>query len=279
MILDSSNPPVYLPDKNQDSVLRLGIENRDLSDWIYAANELNVFHRHKKELNRTQGQCYHAEMERSAAVQAEFHDHLLQHLCQNPHLGYRRDGDKLVHEAEDVSFTIEEKKLWPASLWVAEDFCLLEEVDGDYILSAASVCSPSNWFLEENIGRSVDFIHDPVPGYAEVLSERVNKFLKGVREGRVILRYNWSIQQENELFWRDEESPSISLNRDSTSNLYWRIERQTFLRLPVTGAIVFGIRIFLHSFESLRSHEGFDAAVEQLLAQLPREQKQYKSLD
>jgi hypothetical protein len=145
-------------------------------------------------------------------------------------------------------------------------------------MTAASVCSPSNWILKEKIGQSVDFIHDPVPDYDSILSERVNRFLEGMASDRVLLRYNWSIQSGNALFWHDDLNPTLAVVKSSSPNLYWRIERQTFIRLPLSRAIVFGIRIFLHSFDSLRNIKGFDQSIEQLLSQLPDSQKRYKGL-
>ena len=145
-------------------------------------------------------------------------------------------------------------------------------------MTAASVCSPSNWILQEKIGQTVDFIHEPVPDYNKLLSKRVNRFLEGIPSGRVLLRYNWSIQSGNELFWRDDLNRNADILNSSSPNLYWRIERQTFVRLPASGAIVFGIRVFLHSFDSLRNIEGFDQSIEKLLAQLPATQKRYKGL-
>ena len=142
-----------------------------------------------------------------------------------------------------------------------EDFCLLEKKENDYVMTAASVCSPSNWILQEKIGQTVDFIHEPVPDYNKLLSKRVNRFLEGIPSGRVLLRYNWSIQSGNELFWRDDLNRNADILNSSSPNLYWRIERQTFVRLPASGAIVFGIRVFLHSFDSLRNIEGFDQSV------------------
>ena len=282
MNLDSSNSPVYLPEKEQTSVLRLGFENCAADDWILYASDLNVFRRHKIELDILRSDECYAESKGSTEAQSEFYDLLLQHLLANTGLGYSRTGKQLIHEQEkltwDLCSEINNKKLWQASLWVPEDFCLLEKIDNDYVMTAASVCSPSNWVLREKIGQTVDFIHGPVPDYDSILSERVNRFLEGMGSGRVLLRYNWSIQSGNELFWRDDLNPTLDVLNSHSPILYWRVERQTFIRLPISGAIVFGIRIFLHSFDSLRDIEGFDQSIEQLLSQLPASQKHYKGL-
>jgi hypothetical protein len=278
MKLDSSNLPIYLPEKEQTTVLRLGFENCSGDDWIFSAKDLNVFQRHKRELGISRSEECFAQTQGSVAAQCEFHDFLLRHLLTKPTSGYSRKGNQLIHEQEKLTWKIEDKNLWEASLWVPEDFCLLEKEKNGYVMTAASVCSPSNWILQEKIGQTVDFIHNPVPGYNKHLSKRVNRFLEGIPRHRVLLRYNWSIQSDNELFWRDDLNPNSDFVNRSNPNLYWRIERQTFVRLPTSGAIVFGIRVFLHSFDSLRNIEGFNQSIEQLFTQLPETQKRYKGL-
>jgi hypothetical protein len=278
MQLDSSNVPIYLPEKEQTSVLRLGFENCSGDDWIFSAKDLNVFQRHKTELGISRSEECFAQTQGSVAAQCEFHDFLLRHLLTKPKSSYSRKGNQLIHEQEKLTWKIEDKNLWEASLWVPEDFCLLEKGKKGYVMTAASVCSPSNWALQGKIGQTVDFIHDPVPEYDSLLSEKVNRFLEGLNSERVLLRYNWSIQSGNELFWRDDLNPNSAVVDSSSPNLYWRIERQTFVRLPASKAIVFGIRVFLHSFDKLRNIEGFHQAIEQLLAQLPDTQKCYKGL-
>jgi hypothetical protein len=278
MQLDSSNVPIYLPEKEQTSVLRLGFENCSGDDWIFSTKDLNVFQRHKTELGISRSEECFAQTQGSVAAQCEFHDFLLRHLLTKPKSGYSRKGNQLIHEQEKLTWKIEDKNLWEASLWVPEDFCLLEKEKNGYVMTAASVCSPSNWILQEKIGQTVDFIHNPVPGYNKHLSKRVNRFLEGIPRHRVLLRYNWSIQSDNELFWRDDLNPNSDFVNSSNPNLYWRIERQTFVRLPTSGAIVFGIRVFLHSFDSLRNIEGFNQSIEQLFTQLPETQKRYKGL-
>lgn len=278
MKLESSNSPVYLPEKKQTSVLRLGFENCGADEWIFPTHELQVFLQHKTDLVTSQSEDCFAETRGSAGAQSEFHDFLLDHLLTSPASAYSRIGGQLIHKQENLTWEIADKNLWQASLWVPEDFCLLEKKDNSYVMTAASVCSPSNWILQEKIGQTVDFIHGPVPGYKSALSERVNRFLEGMASGRVLLRYNWSIQSGNELFWRDDLKPTSEIPNSNSPNLYWRTERQTFIRLPISGAIVFGIRIFLHSFDSLRGIEGFDQSVKQLLTQLPAIQTRYKGL-
>ena len=99
----------------------------------------------------------------SARAQTEFHKLLRQHLVQNH--GYRLEGiHSLVNRKYSLTWDGPIADLWHCSLWIQEDFCLLENTGKEYVLTAASVCSPSNWNMPSKIGHSVETLHSPVPG-------------------------------------------------------------------------------------------------------------------
>ena len=52
---------------------------------------------------------------------------------------------------------------------VAEDLCVLKRIDGAWTLIAGAVLFPSRWKLSEKLGKSLDRIHAPVPGYTCLL--------------------------------------------------------------------------------------------------------------
>lgn len=273
MKLVSSNSPIYSPEKNQTTVLRLGLQSLAKEDWIYRDDDLAAFHQHKTGLRQSHSESCFQALTESRAAQEEFHDFLLAQLLGKPAAAYSLNNNTLHNARHELSWKLGEKGLWQACLWVAEDICLLEKLCGETILTAASVCSPSNWKLEEKIGRSIDAIHTPVPAYANVLGERIRRLMDGLKPSKPMLRFNWSIQPGNELCWRpdnDEKADSIEK--------YWRVERQTLLRLPLTGAIVFGIRIFLHSLEAMNKQDGFQDSLLRVLEQLPGKEKLYKDL-
>ncbi|PCJ23308.1 MAG: hypothetical protein COA96_12115 [SAR86 cluster bacterium] len=274
MKLNSSGPPIYFPENTQSSVLRLGLHSLAMEDWIHTEDDLDIFHQHKVSLRKVHDRkCFQA-LEESQAAQEEFYDFLLQHLVSGKNTNYKLEGNTLSNTKFNLSWNLQNKNLWLASLWLADDICLMENSPNGYLLTAASVCSPTNWDLEEKIGSSMGAIHKPVPRYADVVGARVNRLLDGLKAEKPVMRFNWSIQHGNELFWRDDlNTPPSSAGR------YWRIERQTLLRLPHTNAVVFCIRIFLHSFESMEKNADFTDSIKQLLQQLPTDEKRYKDLN
>lgn len=273
MQLDTQVAPIYFPEAGQSSVLRLGLQPLAMQDWIAVDNDLPLFHRHKLEQKRLHFEEVYQELPESLPAQKEFCELLLQHLL-NHHAGaYSVREGMLIHTASQLNWEASTSSLWQASIWIQEDICILESADRQYRLAAASVCSPSNWSLKDKIGRSIDVIHGPVPGYQDQLSNRVVRLLDGIKPGKPVRRFNWSIQHGHELFWRADANAGNKLDAK-----YWRVERQTLLRLPETNAIVFGIRIFLHSFEIMRQHAEFNNNINAIIDRLPTDQIKYKGL-
>lgn len=272
MRLLSRTTPPYFPDPEQHTVLRLGLHPLPLSDWLAVDADFETFYQHKKLLGDSRREKVYQAIPSSAAATTEFNEFLLAHLLSQHGADYSLERDILTFSPANLAFDTRACTLWDSSLWIQEDICLMEELDGEYILSAASLCSPTNWYLEEKIGQSVDRIHDPVPGYEAELGERVNRLLKGLKSNKPVMRYNWSVQHSNELYWRDD-------SEDEGDDLFWRVERQTLLRLPQTGAIVFGIRIFIHSFETMSKQGDFEVSLEAILNRLSKDTLSYKSLN
>ena len=244
-------------------MLHLGLQSLDAHTWLQRDADYDLFHQHKVASYDLHGDKVYTSLSGSEAAQAELHQFIVQHLAT--HYGLRSESKK--------SF----ESLWQTSLLVQEDLCLLEpQPNGRYLLTAASVCSPSNWKLEEKIGGDLDIIHKPVPEYAETLSTRVNRLFSKLKVESPLMRFNWSLQDSNELFWRSD------LQGRATAvppHWYWRVERQTLRRLPKTQVIVFGIRIYLHAVDIvLQKHPDFKRQLQAIIARLPANQVQYKGL-
>lgn len=142
---------------------------------------------------------------------------------------------------------------------VSEDFCLMAPGEDEYRLVGAVLCFPSHWRLAEKIGRPMTEIHAPVPQYDADVGMRVNRFFNRVAAGSLVFRVNWSVSDTPELFTPER-------HQMTGDPLYLRIERQTFLRLPRSGVLVFGIRTAIAPLTSLTDDEGraFATAIDAL---------------
>lgn len=273
MQLNSQVQPIYLPESGQTTVLRLGLQHLDPRHWIIADADFCQFHTHKLDARENYGDRVYQALPDSQAAQQEFRELLLSHLLTDHAVSYSLDGSMLCFLPANLCWSLNDVSLWHTSLWVQEDICIMEKTGEDYCLTAASVCSPSNWKLEEKMGQSLDRIHAPVPEYDRQLSDRVKRLFDNIKPGKPVLRYNWSVQNYNDLHWRSDLEPDAQ-----SHTRYWRVERQAISRLPRSGAIVFTIRLFLHSFEKLGANPDFMPAFQAILADLPENQKNYKGL-
>ena len=122
---------------------------------------------------------------------------------------------------------------------VQEDFCLLTKAGEEHVLSAALLCFPAGWTLAQKAGRPLFAIHGPVDVYDGMMARRVQRLFDGVRAGRPLWRFNLLAYDDPTLYApRREGDPPRRVSPDAG---FWRSERQSILRLPDTGAVVFSI--------------------------------------
>jgi len=264
---------VYLPEQEQTAVARLGLHPLPDPDWLDIDSDFAQFHEHKLEQFKIRPQSVYGQLPGSETAVAELREALLQHLLAEHGSVYTRGNNCLRHDITGLEFRLPAENLWQTSLWIQEDICLLQQIDGEFRLTAASVCSPSNWHPADKLGCSLDSIHRPVPGFEERLSGRVDALFSALKPDKPLLRYNWSLQPGNELYWRDKLAP-----RDPMAAQYWRVERQTLRRLPETGALVFMIRVYLHGRSEIEKIPGVKKNLQALLERIPEQEKLYKGL-
>ncbi len=154
---------------------------------------------------------------------------------------------------------------------VQEDLCVLVEHEGRYRLEAASLCFPSHWRLHEKLGRSLAAIHAPVPHYADELEAKVDRFFDRLRLDRPVVRRNRSFHDHDDLYRPEpHESPdSFAADASGIDGVWLRSERQTLVRLPRTGAILFTIKTQVCPVRALRQRPGMAV---RLAAQMAAEQ-------
>jgi dimethylamine monooxygenase subunit A len=103
-----------------------------------------------------------------------------------------------------------------------------------------------------------------------------------VRPGHIASRLNWSLLDDPALFqpdgkWRVETSAEITAE-NAGSRVFLRVERQTLRRLPVTQAVVFGIRVHVYPLSRVIERPDRAAALAAAVRALPAEIQHYKSL-
>ncbi|HIG36813.1 MAG TPA: DUF3445 domain-containing protein [Oceanospirillaceae bacterium] len=223
--------PKYLPHMQYKDAISMGLAPLDSQHWIESDQDYSRYLNHKLAL-RQQGQRHIFDaLLSSYEAQVELASALRRHLLP--------DGIELPSSPK--------QPLWNASLWVADDVLIMQKLNDEHCLTAASLCSPSSWHLAEKIGQPMARIHDPVPTLHEKLTPKIDRFFDHLTVENPIQRFNWSLQGNNEL----GQFPGNKQIYPANTPLYYRCERQTLTRLPQTNAIAFTIRVYIYPMMAL----------------------------
>ena len=171
--------------------------------------------------------------------------------------------------------------LWAASLLVADDLCLMERRDGDWTLTALSLCSPTFFTARESLGNPLAGLHSPVPGFGDQLLRRVERIFDNLPADQVLERRNWTVVNSPELFL-PHSAPVRARVGDidpaaAGEALHLRVERQTIRQLP-GGGVVFTIRVWRDPLVTLLADPELMAAFERAWREAPQAFREYKGL-
>ncbi|MCA6254533.1 MAG: DUF3445 domain-containing protein [Phenylobacterium sp.] len=178
---------------------------------------------------------------------------------------------------------VDRPPLLVAARRVPDDLVLMERRGSDWTVSALSLSAGSFFTADEALGRSLAALHRPVPGLADQLLVRVRRIFDNLPDEQILERRNWSVTA-----WRGLYAPEAAAARRRAralqprrpgSGLYLRCERQTLRRLPLTGGILFTIRIHLTPLRALAGDPGAVAVFARAWTSAPEDFRRYKGLD
>jgi hypothetical protein len=218
--------------------------------WLELDEDLEDDLREKHDLLRERHDQVFVELPESRDAQREAFSIIVEFLLSTHPELYARVGSGVRVDATGEVIDLDAREHAPlesASRCVQEDLALMQERPQGWCLTAASVCFPTRWDLPSKLGRSMDGIHEPVPGYREQLDLSSNRFFERAKPGVVYRRGNWSLMDDPTLFQpsgRRRSGANVALDASNAGQQVWlRVEHQTLQRLPRTGAILFTIRI------------------------------------
>ena len=160
---------------------------------------------------------------------------------------------------------------------VQEDVCLMERISESWILTAASVCFPTQWDPFSKIGLALDQIHEPVPRYEQDLMPRPGNFMDRISDGMIVARTGWSLTASSDLALNSEDRVVDKHLEKDPSELIERVERQTLRRVTKSEAIAFTIRIHRWPLKVIREDAELAKDLLVSLKAIPDEIKPYKS--
>ena len=148
--------------------------------------------------------------------------------------------------------------------------------------SGASAGSPLLGALRSLFHQTLHEIHAPVPGFNKGTrnAHMIERIFDNLLVEKPTERFNWSIYSDDELFHDDRFGEHFSHTK--SDDVFLRIEHQTLRKLPVSGDILFTIRIHVDPIEALAAREDrkeIASAFVDSLRELTNPQLEYKGLD
>lgn len=135
---------------------------------------------------------------------------------------------------------------------VQEDLCLMQRQGDAHVLTGACLCFPASWALHEKLGRPLIGIHRTVPAYQDDLARRVQRMFDVIRPDQPLWRMNALVYANPDLHQPGYEGAPRT---DRRGGQFVRAERQTLLRLPKTGEVLFAIHTYVVALSSLTADE------------------------
>ena len=276
----------YTPYDGGKQPFSIGVAPLQSADWI-RPDELLVSELAQKEaLIATQRDPIWREEAGTRAAQAEVRDALAAFLLQHYPQWYQRAGGAInvLPEGRIIALDDDTPPLLTASRFVQDDLCLMRDSPQGWRLAAASLCAPSTWSLAEKIGRPMAEIHAPVPGFAGRMGAVIARIFDNLQPGQPVERFNWSIYGDNRLNHALSRAAPHEHFPDAVPVLpraHIRVERQTLRRMPVSGDILFTIRIYPGPIAMFAQHPRgpmLAAGLRQQLLGFNSDQLSYKGL-
>ena len=268
---------MHLPFLSNPDVLHMGLSEVREESWLEIKPLRNSF-RNKIELLKNFSHEILFENNEFQSANMNFFEALKTYLST-----YYADEYTFKKESIDIYLgdfsnkinLIKKTDLELMSCLIPEDILILVPESENYILRSAAVFSPSNWDLKSKINKSLDIIHEPVPGYEKTLSTKVNSFLNRLPASRIFERFNWSIYPSEKLFFHPRYSDLINENNE----LFLRVERQTFRKLNDSSAIMFTIGVHNYPLMEVLKIKGAPESLMSAIKIMPESIEIYKGLD
>ena len=261
--------------------LAMGLRALAVEDWLWLDQDHAAETALKCQLSASKREIVYRVMPGHDEAARETAETVLDWLLDHAPSVLERDGPRLRIAA--TGETLERSQTDPllaAGCLVQEDLCVLSKgEDGVYRLVAGHLCFPLHWKLEDKLGQPLASIHGPVPALNARLASPMDKFFAALAVDRPVWRSNWTLTSTDELHLPDRRDHLAQLEPGEAGQLLWlRVERQTLRRLPLTGAVVFGIRSMRQRLDDVAKDPAVVAALAERIAELPDEMARYKGL-
>ncbi len=169
---------------------------------------------------------------------------------------------------------------------IQDDLILMRTaLDGEAVCSAGHLCFAAGWCLGDKLGRSFLNIHEEVPLFHEQIGISSDLLLRRLKPGRPVMRCNWTISETDDLnraprFKQEYISKGATVTPENAGErCFFRVERQTLSRLPISGAILFTIHTYINTIAEVVEDTVRREMLKGAILTMPATTRRYKSAD
>ena len=270
--------PAHTPYSGASTPFTIGLKPLDLATWLEIDAHYGAYLEEKDRLIAEKPHDVFAAEDGTAEAQQEVLGLVRQDLAvRTPRLADL--PTRALVEARLACAGDNEPDLQRAARLIQEDLVLMRRDERGWRLAAASLCFPSSWNLTDKFSRPLTEIHVPVPGFGPGTrnAELIDRIFDRLLVTAPVERLNWSIQPDagrhkpmtvDARGERGRVRPSRFADAAAAAAAFIRVERQTLRKLPVSGDILFTIRIHVDPFAVLERHAHRKALATSFAAQL-----------
>jgi len=275
---------MHTPYDGSHKLFTIGVKPLDPEEWIAVDDNLLKYLDEKDRLAERAPDAIFGMEPGTEAAQAEVLTLLADYLPERWPGIYQRLGPQIdiVPAFRRVRLDTPYPPLLIAGGLVQEDLVLMRRSDNGWRLAAAHLCFPSSWRLHEKFGRALQEIHAPVPDFGRDTRNAniIERMFDNLRPEQPVWRWNWSLHADDALH-HPHSAGQWRFGDERIDNLYFRLERQTLRKLPLSGDILFTIRIYLDPLTEMEKLPNAPDLARALIAQLRAytpQQLDYKGL-
>ncbi|KAG7662742.1 uncharacterized protein J8A68_003730 [[Candida] subhashii] len=290
----------------------MGVKNlgKTPEDWLLIENSyVHKTNLKRKTLEAHSDQITHIHKNK-VTIEAlkEFYEVTTQFLLDKypQHFKYSRWSGMVHNQINQDTFPKHSTKLSPEEMLhilatnLEEDFLILikdnpQDADEEYILRGAVSGFPTGFDPSKLFNKPVSAIHIPVPQYKPRLQFSMHKFFNNLKTTDLWVRHNWSIQTQGTYFnlgalhgrpgekiekmkYEDIDFEGGGGDGDDRMGCCLRVERQCFVRLPISKAMIMTIRTYLTPIKKVKE-EGLGPDLSFAIDSLPDDLAYYKRRD
>ena len=228
------------PPPSDGKPFRLNMGLRSLEDalWIEGGVDLHQQILERVELAENARDVVYQELPGYRPAVEELVSRISKNLSDFHHETYAVNKDSVTYLPGNVKVELSSSDiLLKLAAIIGEDLVVLAREDNEWKIVAGAVLFPSRWKLSEKIGKGMDAVHTPVPGFAEALAPYMTATFDKITSDRPVWRKNWSLHSTADL-----HQPTSIHAAAAPENYWWRTERQTLTRAACGEFLYFTIR-------------------------------------